>query len=83
MEARDDESPYDLAVRHERARIIARAVSRLSLRQKRVLVLIYVHDLSFADAGAVIGVSKVAVWKAHRRILERLAADLATQGITP
>lgn len=83
MEARDDESPYDLAVRHERARIIARAVSRLTDRQKRILVLIYVHDLSFADAGAFLDVSKVAVWKAHRRILEQLAADLAAQGLTP
>ena len=70
-------TPFDLAVAAERARIVATALATLSDRQKQILVWIYVEDLSCAEVGQRLNVSKVAIWKLHRRILNTLAEQLS------
>lgn len=82
FERREDDGPFEQAAKREQARILARAIAALSERQKRVLVLIYVDELSFCEAGSVLEVSKTAVWKTHQRALDILAAQLAKMGIT-
>ena len=75
------EAPDERAVRLEQVRLLARAIAALSEQQRRVLVLLYVHDMSFSEVGSALRVSKVAAWKAHQRALDILAAELAAMGM--
>ena len=77
----EEEGPFERAVRRERSRILRQALLSLSATQKRVLVLIYLDDMSLAEAGEILHVSKVAVWKTHQRALAILAAKLAELGL--
>lgn len=77
----EEDGPFEIAARREQARILARAIATLTEQQKRVLVLIYVEDLSFAEAGVRLEVSKVAVWKTHGRVIDKLARKLSEMGI--
>ncbi len=79
--APEEDGPFEQALRAEHARLIARAIAALSDRQKRVLVLIYVNDMSLSEAGTALDVSKVAVHKAHHRALNILARELAEMGL--
>lgn len=70
------------AERIQLVRALARAIAALDERQRRILVLVYVHEMSFSEVGERLAVSKVAAWKAHRRALDILASELAAMGVT-
>jgi len=58
-----------------RQRVLA-ALGRLSERDREVLVLRYLEQLSVAEAAVVLGVSEGAVKVRHVRALRRIAAEL-------
>ncbi len=73
--------PFEQTLRREHSRLIARAIAALSDQQQRVMVMIYVHDMSLAQAGAALEMSKVAVHKAHHRALDILAREFEKMGV--
>ena len=66
---------------------LAEAVERLDLRFRSVLILVDVHDLSYAEAAAVLGIPVGTVMsrlsRARDRIRKALQAELAQQGESP
>lgn len=80
-EAPEYESPEERAAVRERARLIAWAIASLSSKQRKLLVLRYVHDLSFVAIGAQFEVSGAAAFKMHARVLRILATRLQERRI--
>ncbi len=56
------------------------AVRQLSPRQREVIALVYVDDLSLTGAATVLGCGAETVRTHHRRALERLARLLGEEG---
>lgn len=56
---------------HSRARV-GQAFDRLSARDREVLALRYMEQLSTRDAGVVLGISEAAFTKRHVRAIRRL-----------
>lgn len=61
--------------------LVRRALSELPRRQREVLVLRYVADLSVADTADVLGIKPGTVKATTHDALARLAARLASEGI--
>jgi RNA polymerase sigma-70 factor (ECF subfamily) len=70
-------SPTQRALRHEQRERVRQALGRLSERDREVLVLRNLEQLSVADTAEVLGISSGAVKLRHLRALERLRALLA------
>jgi RNA polymerase sigma-70 factor (ECF subfamily) len=74
-------SPSRRMVRDEVRRRVREALDRLAARDREVLVLRYMEQLSTAEIAAVLGISEGAVKTRHFRAIERLHglldADLA------
>ncbi len=68
-------TPSGAAVVHEEAERIAQALDRLSNGDRRVIRLIYVEELSHAQAAERLGCSEVASRKLLSRALMRLAKE--------
>jgi RNA polymerase sigma-70 factor (ECF subfamily) len=77
-------SPSDQAVIAELRGRVRAALARLSERDREVLVLRYLEQLSTAEIAAVLGITTGSVKVRHLRALERirtlLGADLAENG---
>lgn len=56
------------------------AVRRLPVRQRQVIALVYVEDLTVTDAAAVMGCSAETARTHHRRGLTTLASALGNEG---
>jgi RNA polymerase sigma-70 factor (ECF subfamily) len=69
-------SPSQRAVRHELRQRLQRALQQLPERDREVLVLRQLEQLSVAEAAEVLGISAGAVKVRHLRALERLRALL-------
>jgi RNA polymerase sigma-70 factor (ECF subfamily) len=69
-------SPAQRALRQEQRRRVQQALERLSERDREVLVLRNLEQLSVADAAEVLGINAGAVKVRHLRALERLRAIL-------
>jgi RNA polymerase sigma-70 factor (ECF subfamily) len=69
-------SPTQQALRQELRQRVRLALGRLSARDREVLVLRNLEQLSVADTAEVMGVSEGAVKVRHLRALERLRAIL-------
>lgn len=69
-------SPTQRALRQELRERVRHALGRLRDRDREVLVLRNLEELSVADTAAVLGVSAAAVKVRHMRALERLHAFL-------
>lgn len=81
LEAPDADRPdYQLALAEQR-RILRWAVSVLQGRHARLIALRYENDMTFGGIGKVFAVSESAACAMHGRILDRLRAALADQGI--
>jgi RNA polymerase sigma-70 factor (ECF subfamily) len=70
-------SPTQRALRQEERERVRQALGRLAERDREVLVLRNLEQLSVADTAEVLGISAGAVKVRHLRALERLRALLA------
>ncbi len=70
-------SPTQRALRHEQRERVQQALGRLAERDREVLVLRNLEQLSVADTAEVLQISAGAVKVRHLRALERLRALLA------
>lgn len=76
--ARD--TPSAIARRHEQKELVQHALARLAERDREVLVLRYLEELSAADAGVVLGITEGAVRLRVLRALRRLRDLLHESG---
>lgn len=67
-----DEDPLSLCLRSESREILARALDELSLRDRQLIALYYVEDLTMREIGAVLGVGEGRVSQLHAAALLRL-----------
>jgi RNA polymerase sigma-70 factor (ECF subfamily) len=75
-----DSSPSDLLIRAEMRQRVRQALERLSERDREVLVLRYLEQLSPAEAAAVLGIKEGAVKTRQTRALVRLGELLNEEG---
>jgi RNA polymerase sigma-70 factor (ECF subfamily) len=73
-------SPSRRVLRDESRRRVQEALGRLPPRDREVLVLLYMEDLSAAEIAAVLGMTEGAVRVRHVRALERLRHLLPDEG---
>jgi RNA polymerase sigma-70 factor (ECF subfamily) len=72
-------SPSDLAVRAELRRRVGEALDRLGERDRELLILRYLEQLSTREIAAVLGMTEGAVKTRHVRALERLRRHLGEE----
>ena len=72
----DRESPLYLCLQSELREYLARAVSELPERERQVLALYYVEELTMKEVGAVLGVGEGRISQIHSAALLRLRASL-------
>ena len=72
-------SPTQRALKHELRERLRQALGRLSERDREVLVLRNLEQLSVADTAEILGISEGAVKVRHLRALERLRVLLNEQ----
>lgn len=77
----DPSTPETLYQDAETAELIAAAVSGLSARHAKLLVLRYERDFTFAELALAFDVSEPAVKQMHDRALARLKQSLEWMGI--
>jgi RNA polymerase sigma factor (sigma-70 family) len=73
---RPGETPFESAARSETERRLETALARLGLRDREVLLLTAVEDLTPAEAAEVLGIAPEAVRKRLQRARERLLAEM-------
>ncbi len=61
--------------------VLGKVLARLSKRDQKLIHLVYVDGLSFADIARQRGVSRAAVQATHARLLKRLKRALKSGGI--
>jgi RNA polymerase sigma-70 factor (ECF subfamily) len=76
------ESPFEAAARSETERRLEAALARLPLRDREVLLLVGIEDLTPSVAATVCGVSAEALRKRLQRARERLAAEMAEPAVS-
>lgn len=67
-----DEDPLSLCLRSESREILASALDELSVRDRQLIALYYVEDLTMREIGAVLGVGEGRVSQLHAAALLRL-----------
>ncbi len=73
------ETPFQSAARSETERRLETALARLSARDREVLLLVAVEELTPQDAARVLGLSPEALRKRLQRARERLSVEMAVQ----
>lgn len=76
-------SPFDMTSARELERAVERALQRLSLDQRELLILVAVERVPSADAARVLGLSPVALRQRLSRARKQLADAIAREGIDP
>ena len=71
-----EDSPYQRIERAELREHLARAITELPERERRVLALYYEHELTLAEIGAVLGVGESRVCQLRTQATARLRARL-------
>jgi RNA polymerase sigma factor (sigma-70 family) len=74
------ETPFEATARSETERRLERALARLSLDDREVLLLVAVEGLAPAEAAGALGVRPEALRKRLQRARERLAEQLEAIG---
>ena len=74
------ESPFEAAARNETERRLERALARLPLADRELLLMIVIGGLSHSEAAGVIGLRPEVLRKRLQRARERLAAALDAEG---
>jgi RNA polymerase sigma factor (sigma-70 family) len=77
---RPGESPFESAARNETERRLERALARLSLADREVLLLVSQAGLTPAEAAEGLGLAPEAMRKRLQRARARLAAKMAAEG---
>ena len=68
--------PEDSAVRHEATMRLHAALQRLAPRDRKIIVLLYVHGLTLREIGAIVGVTESRVCQIHAQVTKRLREQL-------
>jgi RNA polymerase sigma-70 factor (ECF subfamily) len=71
------ETPFESLARNEMELRLEKALARLSVRDREILLLVSVEELAPGEAASVLGLSAPAVRKRLQRARERLAEELA------
>ena len=74
------ETPFQAAARTETERRLEGALARLPVRDREVLLLVAVDELTPTEAAASLGLTPEASRKRLQRARERLAAEMAAAG---
>jgi RNA polymerase sigma factor (sigma-70 family) len=74
------ESPFDAAARNETERRLERALARLPLHDREVLLLSVVAGLPSPEVAEALGIEQAALRKRLQRARERLAAEMEAEG---
>lgn len=72
LPARPEASAFDRCYRSEQIRILNRAMSCLSERDRRLMSLYYEHDLTMKEIGQRLGIDESRVSQVHASVLLRL-----------
>lgn len=70
--------PDELFARKELRTMLAHALLRLSVHERELLILHYIHELTFTEIADITHVSRDTLKSQHRRVLAKLRALLAT-----
>ena len=76
------ETPFESMARTETERRLEVALARLTLRDREVLLLVAVDDLTPSEAASALGLTSEALRKRLQRARERLAAQMAAERAT-
>lgn len=71
-----DEDPLHRCLRSESRQILARALDELPQRDRELIALYYVEDLTMKEVGAILGVGEGRVSQLHAAALSRLRRRL-------
>lgn len=71
-----DEDPFLLCWRSEMSELLARAVGELPPRERQMLALYYLEDLTMKEIGVVLGVGEARVSQIHSAAMIRLRARM-------
>jgi RNA polymerase sigma-70 factor (ECF subfamily) len=82
-EAERQVSPFDMTSARELERAVERALQRLSIDQRELLILIAVERVASADVARMLGLSAVALRQRLSRARKQLASAVAREGIDP
>lgn len=77
---RPGETPFEAAARSETERRLERALARLPVRDRELLLLVVVEQLSPSDVAEGLGLSAEALRKRLQRARERLAVAMEAEG---
>ena len=66
------ESPEDIAMRHEEATMLRRALAALSARERAVIMDLYIRDIPHKHVASNMHISQAMVSYLHMRALEKL-----------
>jgi len=78
--ARPDEDPFSLALRAEMRGHLARAVEELDEKERQVLALYYLEELTMKEVGLIMNIGESRVSQIHTAALIRLRARLRDRG---
>ncbi len=73
------ETPFEATARTETERRLETALARLTLRDREVLLLVAIDELTPSEAAASLGLTAEALRKRLQRARERLAAEMAAK----
>lgn len=74
--ARPDEDPFHLALRSEMRAMLAQAVDELEEKERQVLALYYLEELTMKEVGLIMHIGESRVSQIHSAALIRLRAHL-------
>lgn len=75
-------NPEDLFASHEITELIADAVNDMPERSKTILVLYYLHEMTLAEIGEVLGVTESRVCQLQSKVLQSLGSALTDGAMT-
>jgi RNA polymerase sigma-70 factor (ECF subfamily) len=73
-------SPSRRMVREEMGERVRQALEHLSSKDREVVILRHLEQLSFADIAVVLGITEAATHSRYRRAVERLHDALTERG---
>lgn len=77
------ETPFEATARTETERRLETALARLTLRDRQVLLLVAVDELTPSEAASLLGLTPEALRKRLQRARERLAVEMAAEEELP